>query len=87
MVHKKVLSWIIGRNNLKYLNKYLLLIVTIHVMNKMSVDWIKGNEVTFQSIGEILIITLIVLFVGFRIWIKIFEGTQAFWCWVLKIKV
>jgi hypothetical protein len=56
-------------------------------MNKISVDWIKGNEVTFRSIGEILIITLIVLFVGFRIWIKIFEGTQAFWYWILKIKV
>lgn len=74
----------IGEKNRKYLGKYLLVIIVVHTFSNVCVDFAKGNEVSLTSTMEYLIITVSVMFVLFRVWIGIYEGTQAFWNWVLK---
>ncbi len=86
MIISGIVNIVIGKKNKKYLNKYLLIIVVVHLTNKIVAEYVRGDVVTFQSIGETIIINASVLFLGFRIWIKIFEGTQKFWCRVLKIE-
>jgi|GEM_PF-3014501 len=87
MIFKRILELVIGKKNKKYLNKYLLMIVVIHIFNKITTELVKGNVVDLSSVLELVWITLAVLILGFRIWIGIFEGTQKFWIKVLKIEI
>lgn len=69
----------IGEKNRKYINKYLILIVIFNVLSYTASELFKRDTMTMQSIFEILVITLLVLFIGFRLWVKIYEGTQKLW--------
>ncbi len=62
MIISGIVNIVIGKKNKKYLNKYLLIIVVVHLTNKIVAEYVRGDVVTFQSIGETIIINASVLF-------------------------
>ncbi len=76
----------VGQRNRKYLGKYLVAILVLKLLSNVSVDFIKGSEVSLWTVTEHLLIIMTVLFVFFRLWIWIYEGTLWFWSKVLKLE-
>tara|TARA_Y100001933_G_C18714579_1_gene444722 strand:- start:152 stop:415 length:264 start_codon:yes stop_codon:yes gene_type:complete len=66
----------IGEKNKKYLNRYLLIILVAAIFNDIFTDFLKGTEISYTSVKEVILIHVILLILGFRVWVGIFEGTQ-----------
>lgn len=84
MIKRMFIKIFIGEKNRKYLNRYLLIILVAAIFNNIVVDFVKGVDISYTSVQEIIPIHVVLLILGFSIWVGIFEGTQKIVGKILK---
>lgn len=84
MIKRILIKIFIGEKNRKYLNRYLVIILVAAIFNDIVVDFVKGVEISYTSVQEIILMHVVLLIIGFRLWVGIFEGTQKIVGKILK---